>query len=332
MHRKTKSFVVGVDLGGTKILAAVFDHKLRILAREKKSTRPEPGARAVIDRVRECVNETLAAAAVPHPAVAAVGVGVPGMVDTERGIVRIAPNLFWKEVPCAKLLGRSLHIPVVVVNDVQAGTLAVQRLGAGRKLRDFVCMFIGTGIGGGLVLRGESYRGAGGMGGEVGHMVVVARDGPRCGCGNRGCLEAVASRGAIVRRVISAMEKGRKSVVHDLCDGDTSRVRSRILAEAYREGDKLVREVIHDACEYLGIGAANLINVLNPQAVILGGGLIEALGGTMLPRIAKAARAHVIGASADRVRILDSGLGDDAGILGSGLAALEARGDARLAA
>jgi glucokinase len=152
-------------------------------------------------------------------------------------------------------------------------------------------------------------------------MVVVAHDGPKCGCGNRGCLEAVASRSAIVRRIVAAMEKGRKTVVRDLCDGDTSRIRSRILAEAYREGDKLVREVIDDACEYLGIGAANLINVLNPQAVILGGGLIEALGDKLLPRIAKAARAHVMAASAERVRILDSGLGDDAGILGSAIAA-----------
>ena len=131
-------------------------------------------------------------------------------------------------------------------------------------------MFIGTGIGGGMVIRGEQYRGAGGMGGEIGHMVVMAHDGPKCGCGNRGCLEAVASRSAIVRRVVTAMEKGRKSVVRELCDGDANRIRSRILAEAYREGDKLVREIIDDACDYIGIGAANLINVLNPQAVIQG--------------------------------------------------------------
>lgn len=317
----SKCFLVGVDLGGTKILAAVLDQRLRIFAREKKSTRPELGPRGVIERIAECVNEALAAAAVPHAAVAAVGVGVPGMVDTERGIVRVAPNLRWRDVPFARLLSKRLHISVVVVNDVQAGTMAVQRLGAGRKLRDFVCMFIGTGIGGGLVLGGAPYRGANGMGGEIGHMVVVHRDGPKCGCGNRGCLEAVASRSAVVRRIISAMEKGRKSVVCELCDGDASRIRSRILARAYREGDELVREVIHQTCEYLGIGAANLINVLNPQAVILGGGLIEALGDRMLPRVTKAARAHTIAANAERVRVLDSGLGDDAGVLGSALAA-----------
>ncbi len=314
-------FVVGVDLGGTKILAAVFDKRHRILAREKKSTQAALGAHGVIKRVAECVNEALAAAAVPHSAVAALGIGVPGMVDAKRGVVHVAPNLGWHDVPLGKLLSKRIQIPVVVVNDVQAGTIAVKELGAGRGLRDFVCMFIGTGIGGGLVVRGEMYRGAGGMGGEIGHMVVVAHDGPKCGCGNRGCLEAVASRSAVVRRIVSAMEKGRKTVVRDLCDGDTMRVRSRILAEAYREGDKLVREVIDDTCEYIGIGAANLINVLNPQAVILGGGLMQALGDKMLPRIAKAARAHTIAASDKRVRILDSGLGDDAGILGGALAA-----------
>jgi glucokinase len=182
-------------------------------------------------------------------------------------------------------------------------------------------MFIGTGIGGGLVVRGELYRGSGGLAGEIGHMVVVAHDGPRCGCGNRGCLEAVASRSAIVRRVVAAMEKGKKSVVRDLCDGNPARIRSQILAEAYREGDTVVTEIIHDACEYIGIGAANLINILNPQAVILGGGLIEALGNRMLPRITKAAVAHTIAASPKRVRIKDSGLGDDAGVLGAALAA-----------
>jgi glucokinase len=313
--------VVGVDLGGTKIRAAVFDDQHRILAREKKGTRAELGPQAVIERAAECVSEALAAAALPHTAVAAVGVGVPGMIDTRRGTVLVAPNLHWRNVPFAKLLSKRLHIPVAVVNDVQAGTMAVQRFGAGRKLQDFVCMFIGTGIGGGLVLRGEQYRGAGGMGGEIGHMVVVAYLGPKCGCGNYGCLEAVASRSAIVRRIIKAMDDGQKSIIRTLCDGDTSRIRSRILAEAYRQDDKLVREIINDASHYIGIGAANLINILNPQAVILGGGLIEALGKRMLPRIMKAAFAHTIAASDERVNILDSGLGDDAGILGGALAA-----------
>ena len=317
----SKRFVVGVDLGGTKILAAVFDERHQILAREKKGTRPELGPHTVIVRAAECVNEALAAAALPHTAVSAVGVGVPGMVDARRGRVLVAPNLHWRNFPFAKLLSKQLHIPVAVVNDVQAGTMAVQHFGAGRDLQDFVCMFIGTGIGGGLVLRGQLYRGTGGMGGEIGHMVVVAQFGPKCGCGNRGCLEAVASRGAIVRRVIAAMDDGQKSIVRDLCDGDTSRIRSRILAEAYRRDDKLVREIIHDACHFIGIGAANLINVLNPQAVILGGGMIEALGNRMLPRIAKAAYAHTIAADNKRVNILDTGLGDDAGILGGALAA-----------
>jgi glucokinase len=233
----------------------------------------------------------------------------------------MAPNLKWRNLPFSKLLEKRLGIAVAVVNDVQAGTMAVQQLGAGRGLRDFVCMFIGTGIGGGLVLNGELYRGSSGMGGEIGHMVVVPDDGPQCGCGNRGCLEAVASRSAIVRRVVVAMERGKKTLVRDLCDGNTGRIRSRILAEAYRAGDKVVVDIIDEACDYIGIGAANLINVLNPEAVILGGGLIQALGDRMLPRIARSARSHVIAASDDRVRIRDSGLGDDAGVLGGALAA-----------
>lgn len=316
-----KTFAVGLDLGGTKILAAVYDGRNRLLAREKKSTKPDLGPEAVLNRIAECVNEALAVSAVPHTSVCAIGVGVPGMVDTRSGVVRVAPNLRWQNFPFGKLLSARLHIPVVVVNDVQAGTTAVQHLGAGRKLKDFVCMFIGTGIGGGIVIGGQQYRGSTGMGGEIGHMAVIAHGGPKCGCGNRGCLEAVASRGAIVRRVIEEMKDGRKSVVYDMCDGDPRRIRSRIIAEAYLEGDKLVREIIDDACDYIGIGAANLINVLNPQAVILGGGLIEALGDKMLPRIRKSAWSHVIGATNERVKIVDSGLGDDAGVLGGALVA-----------
>jgi glucokinase len=318
---KKRHHIVGVDLGGTKILAAVFDERGRLLSREKKATKPQLGAAAVIQRVEECVHEALAAAAIPHTGVAALGIGVPGPIDPKGEIVRVAPNLHWKDVPLARLLRKHLDVPVTVVNDVQAGTMAVGAFGAGRHLKNFACMFVGTGLGGGVVINGELYRGSTGMAGEVGHMVVVPEDGPKCGCGNRGCLEAVASRTAIVRRIVNEIEDGRKSVVKELCDGDLKRIRSRILATAYREGDELVREVLHEAADYIGMGAANLINVLNPQAVILGGGVIEALGDRLLPRITKSAWAHVIAPTPQRVNIRDSGLGDDAGILGAALAA-----------
>lgn len=316
-----KKSYIGVDLGGTKILAAVFDERGKILSREKKATKPELGAAVVIERVEECIHEALAAAALPHTEVAALGIGVPGLVDTKGTTVATAPNLHWQNVPLARILRKRLDVPVTVVNDVQAGTMAVGEYGTGRGLKHFACMFVGTGLGGGIVINGELYRGSLGMAGEVGHMVVVPEDGPKCGCGNRGCLEAVASRSAIVRRIVREIEDGRKSEVSKLCDGDLRRIRSRILSEAYRHGDELVREVLHDASDYIGIGAANLINVLNPQAIILGGGVIEALGDRLLPRITKSAWAHVIAPSDQRIRIKDTGLGDDAGILGAALAA-----------
>ena len=319
--RRQRKYFVGVDLGGTKILAAVFDEHGKLLSREKKNTKSELGLTGVLQRVEECIHEALAAAALPHTAITALGIGVPGPIDAKGEIVRVAPNLRWSNVPLARLLGKRLGIPVTVVNDVQAGTLAVGEYGAGRGLKNFACMFIGTGLGGGIVIAGQLYRGSTGMAGEVGHMTVIPEDGPKCGCGNRGCLEAVASRSAIVRRIVREIDGGRKSVVKQLCDGDLTRIRSRILSTAYRQGDDLVREVIHDVCHYTGIGAAMLINALHPQAVILGGGVIEALGDRMLPRITKSAWAHVIAPSPERVRIKDTGLGDDAGILGAALAA-----------
>ena len=319
--RRAGKHYLGVDLGGTKILAAVFDDRGKLLSREKKATKPELGLTGVLQRVEECIHEALATAALPHTAITALGIGVPGLVDTKGEIVRIAANLGWHNVPLARLLKRRLDIPVTVVNDVQAGTLAVGEYGTGRGLKSFVCMFIGTGLGGGIVLDGQLYRGSTGMAGEVGHMPVIPDGGPKCGCGHRGCLEAVASRSAIVRRIVREIEEGRESVVTQLCDDDLTRLRSRILSTAYRQGDELVREVIHEVCHYTGIGAAMLINALNPQAVILGGGVIEALGDRMLPRITRSAWSHVISASPDRIRIKDTGLGDDAGILGAALAA-----------
>ena len=319
--RPRQKHFIGVDLGGTKILAAVFDERGKILSREKKATKPALGQAVVIDRVEECIHEALAAAALPHTDIAALGIGVPGLIDTKAEVVRVAPNLHWSNVPLGRLLRKRLKVPVTVVNDVQAGTLAVGKYGTGRGLKNFVCMFVGTGLGGGIVINGELYRGSTGMAGEVGHMKVIAEDGPKCGCGNRGCLEAVASRSAIVRRIVREIEDGRKSEVTKLCDGDLRRIRSRILATAYRHGDGLIREVLNDACHYIGIGAANLINTLNPQAIILGGGVIEALGERLMPRITKAAWAHVIAPSDDRIQIKDTGLGDDAGILGAAWAA-----------
>lgn len=319
--RRRPKYFLGVDLGGTKILAAVFDERGKMLAREKKATKPELGNSVVFDRVEECIHEALATAALPHTEIAALGIGVPGLIDTKGEVVRVAPNLHWSNIPLARLLRNRLDIPVTLVNDVQAGTLAVGEYGTGRGLKHFACMFVGTGLGGGIVINGALYRGSTGMAGEVGHMVVLPDNGPKCGCGNRGCLEAVASRSAIVRRIVKEIQAGRKSAVPELCDGDLRRIRSRILSSAYRDGDELVREVIHDACHFLGIGAANLINALNPQAIILGGGVIEALGDRMLPRITKAAWAHVIAPSAERITIQDTGLGDDAGILGAALTA-----------
>lgn len=328
--QKPRPYYVGVDLGGTKILAAVFDRRNRLLSREKMDTKPERGPSVVIQRVTACVNAALAAAGVRHAAVAAGGVGVPGAIRTGTGLVLVAPNLHWTNVPFGRLLERRLGFPIRVVNDVQAGTLAVQQVGAGRRLRDFVCMFIGTGIGGGLVLGGTPYRGSTGMGGELGHMVVVQEGALRCGCGNRGCLETVASRSAIVRRIVNAIEKGRKTSLRDFYDGDVRTLRSRVIAEAYQRGDKLVRKVINEACGHLGVAAANLINLLDPQAVIFGGGLIEALGDRMLPLIRRTAEKHVMCLGRKRVRVCDSGLGDDAGIIGGLLVArTPLEGDAR---
>lgn len=183
--RKTQntehSFVVGVDVGGTKILTGVFDANLQIVALKKTRTRAEIGPQLMLKDLAETINETLASVNVARSAVQAIGIGVPGLIGFDRQTVLLAPNLNWTNVNVREHLFSYLRIPVVAINDVEAGTIAVQKLGAGRSFRHFVCIFVGTGVGGGIVLDGRSFRGVDGLGGEIGHMAILPRNGPEKG-------------------------------------------------------------------------------------------------------------------------------------------------------
>jgi glucokinase len=313
-------YLVGVDFGGTKIYAGVFDAKLSLVGSAKFSTKPQRGPGAVIERIGRCVRDAVDECDLTLKQVKAVGVGAPGVVDPESGKVLFAPNLNWKDVPLQKELQKDLDLPVFADNDCNLCALAVHAQELHGKPRYLVGIFLGTGIGGGLIINGELYGGASNAAGEIGHMIIQV-GGPKCSCGNEGCFEALASRTAIFRKILAAVKQGQKTVLTEALGDDLKGLRSGDLRRAIRRGDKLVEGIVQEAAEYTGLAVANLLNLLNPEVVALGGGVIEALEEEMMPTIAKVAREHAMPGTGKGTLIIASTLGDHAGIVGGAVLA-----------
>lgn len=319
---KNIPYVIGMDLGGTKILAAVVDKSGRIVTEVKFKTRAEKGPDVVIERIAETARQAAQKAGLAWTDVKGLGIGAPGPMDPETGVVYNPPNLpGWDEVSLGPRLSQALGVLVCVENDVNLGTLGEHALGAGRGTKDMVGIFVGTGVGGGLILNGQLHSGFRHAAAEVGHMIVLA-DGPVCGCGKRGCLEAVASRTAIERDIQAGLATGRKSLIPKLTNKGIRRLTSGVLAKALRQGDPLVTEIMSRAQWYLGLLTASIVNLIDPEMIVFGGGVVEALGEEFLTPIRTTARQYFIQqASADQVRITAAELGDHAGVLGAAVLA-----------
>jgi glucokinase len=322
-------YVVGVDLGGTKILAGVFNGSLECIGTSKVSTKAQRGLDAVVERIGRVVQDAVDEADLSLKQLAGVGIGAPGAVDFEAGTVIFAPNLEgWKDVPLKKALEKQLDVPVFVENDGNIAVLGVHVAELKAKPKNVVGVFVGTGIGGGLIINGELYSGYGHTAGEIGHMVLQV-DGPKCGCGNKGCFEALASRTAIFQQIKAAIKDGQKTLLTEMLGEDLADLRSGDLRKAIRRGDKFVDRIIESAAEYIGIASANLVNVLNPEVVVLGGGVIDALQDEMMSVIVETANDYAMPGTMKGVEIIASKLGDDAGITGG---AVLARKEAKKAA
>jgi glucokinase len=315
-----KDYVVGVDLGGTKILAGVFKPQLECLGRSKMSTKPQRGAKGVIERMAHCVEDAVDECDLSMKQVRGVGVGAPGAVDSENGRVIFAPNLGWTDVALKKELEAHLDLPVFIENDCNVCTLGVYETELDSKVRHAVGIFLGTGIGGGLILEGKLYSGFNRTAGEIGHMVLEV-GGPKCGCGNRGCFEALASRSAIFRKIQAAVKDGQNTVLTDMLGQNLTDMRSGDLRKAIRQGDKFVERVVEEAAEYTGIAVANLINLFNPEVVVLGGGVIAALEDEMMAIIVETAQDYAFSGTTKGIQIIPTKLGDDAGIVGAAVLA-----------
>lgn len=314
--------VLGIDLGGTKILAAVVDQSGEILASSKRKTKPHKGVDEVIQRIAKTAHEAVEAAGLDLDDIDAVGIGAPGVADFTHGVIEFAPNLEnWVNVPLGPKLGDLLGLPVIVENDVNAGTYGEATVGSGRDYRSIIGIFPGTGIGGGIVLDGQLWRGARSAGGEIGHMVVMV-DGPVCGCGRRGCIEALASRTAIERDIIGEIRGGRSSVITEMVDIESERITSGTLQDAIAAGDSVVIDVLERAARHLGIFTASLVNALDPECIIYGGGLIEACADMLLPIIREETYRYLIRPVApEDLPIVEAELGDDAVLLGAAMLA-----------
>jgi glucokinase len=311
---------VGVDLGGTKILSGLFDPTFNCVGQMKLSTKANRGADEVIKRIARCVRDLVDECDVSMKLVRGIGIGAPGAVDTQEGKVIFAPNLGWKDLPLKKELEKELDVPVFLENDCKLHALGVYEVEFKGKPRNMIGIFVGTGIGAGIIIDGKPFLGANGTAGEVGHMVIDI-NGPECGCGNRGCFEALASRRAIFRTLQSAVKKGQGTILTEMLGKDLEDLRSGDLRKAIRRGDKFVESVIEQAAEYIGIAVGNLINLLNPELIVLGGGVIEQLEQEMMGIIEKVARKRALAGTAKGIEIVATRLGDDAGITGGAVLA-----------
>jgi glucokinase len=312
---------MGVDLGGTKVEVARVHAAGTLIERLRRPTDVKDGVDAVEDEIVAAVRE-LEERAGSSPA--GIGIGVAGQIEQDSGIVRFAPNLEWHDVPLQSDLSRALRLPVVVANDVRAATWGEWLHGAGQGCDDLICLFIGTGIGGGIVSGGHMLSGCSNTAGELGHIPIDLH-GPECHCGNRGCLEAHAGGWAIARRAREAIagkpEAGARLL--EMAGGRPDDVTAQIVAEAAHQGDPLAQKLVDEVAEALIAGATGLVNAFNPCRLILGGGVMEGMP-ELLDRIDGGVRQRALAAARDPLQVLPAQLHNDAGVVGAAALALRA--------
>jgi len=317
-----KDVVAGVDLGGTSIKLAIADSQGGLLFSQSIDTDSHRGPSDVIERMAQSIARMLAN--IPAAKLAAVGVGVPGLVDTKSGVTKFLPNLWtqWREIAVGSMLTERLGCPVRLLNDASTATLGELRFGHGKDLPGVTMAFfsIGTGIGGGVAIDGTLRLGPIGAAGELGHQTMVA-DGLLCGCGNLGCLETLASGAALVAEGVRLLKCGLAPHLSRLTRGDLSAVSPKLMAEAATE-DPAVMQTIQRSANYIGIAAANVVSILHPDLIVFGGGVSE-MGAVLLEPVARVVHQRVKMFPTDGVRIERSILGDQAGIVGAIALALE---------
>jgi len=314
--RSKEKLYLGVDVGGTKILAALVRPCGTIVARERCDTPRGASPRDTLKAILAAMKGALAEGDAESDDLAAIGLAIPGVVDPDRGRVVVTPNMNLTGVAVRAAVRKSFDVPVAVGNDVNLGTLGEKWLGAARGAASVVGIFVGTGIGGGVIVEDRLVRGAREAAGEIGHIVMLP-GGPRCGCGNRGCLEAVASRSAIERELRKAMAAGRRTVLRKLVGGAKGPIKSKLLKRALKAKDPVVTEVMRRASQFLGYACLTVRHLVDPDIIVLGGGVVEACGDFVVPIVQKIVASDALPGARRGGEIVRSALGDDAVALGA---------------
>ena len=307
---------IGFDLGGTKMLAVVFDDKLRVLAKKRRKTRATDGEQVGLERLAETITMALEEAKVLPEEVAGIGAGVPGPLDLQKGVILEAPNLGWKNVGLQEFLEKRFNCPTRICNDVDAGVFGEYTSGAAQGQRCVLGVFPGTGIGGGCVYEGRIFRGTRSSCMEVGFLQMTT-EGAAAGIGPAGTLEGLASRLAIAAEAAKAVFRGQAPALKELAGTDLGRIRSSALAKSIELGDKVIEQIVRRAAEQVGRGIGSLINILAPDVVVLGGGLVEAMPKLYLDGVRDGVRRNVLPSLADCAKLKVSELGDLAGAVGA---------------
>jgi glucokinase len=307
---------IGFDLGGTKMLAIVFDSDFAPVVRKRRKTKGHEGVQSGIARIIETISEAIAEAGLERNNLRGIGLGSAGPLDLDEGIILDAPNLGWKDVRMKSILEKEFGCPAIVLNDVDAGVYGEYRFGAARSSRCALGVFPGTGIGGGCVYDGKIFRGKTNSCMEIGHIQVVP-DGPLCGCGLRGCLESVASRLAIAAAAAQAAYRGQAPHLLEIAGTNLDEIRSGALADAISAGDSVVETIVRLAARHIGTAVATAVHLLAPDCIVLGGGLVEAMPELIVGEVTAAAKKKVLPSFAETFIVVPAELGDDSTAMGA---------------
>ena len=320
MNPTRSRYIIGVDLGGTNIVVgAMPEDGSREIAFRSSPTRAAEGEESVVERmiqmIEDVITVTMAETGAEREDFIGIGVGAPGPLDREKGVIITAPNLGWKMFPLRDRIQTATGLHTTLDNDANCATIGEAWTGAARGAKNVIGVTIGTGIGGGIIIDGRLYHGSSDVAGEIGHMTIDST-GRRCGCGNYGCLEAYASGTAIAERAREALAGETEGVLLAMCEGQLPKVTAQMVYKAANEGDLIAIDVVRETARFLGAGIGALLNVLNPEVVVLAGGVVnagEALFGPLKVEIRRRAFAPAV----DACRIVPGALGGSAGVVGA---------------
>ena len=308
--------VLAIDVGGTKIRIAIISGKGKIIAKEQRLTLADEGLEAVTGRIISGIDRLLRLKNLAPSQLHSIGIAAAGAIDSEKGLITSSPNLpGWCDVPLRDIVKSKYGVDTFLINDASAAALGEHEFGAGRGVNNLIYLTVGTGIGGGIIIDGKLYLGPSGSAGEIGHMTIDV-NGQRCSCGNTGCLETLASGTAMAKEAIKRIKQGEKSSLTEIVGGKIENITADTVEVAARGGDSLASEVISEAATYLGVGMVNLVNIFNPEMVIVGGGVAK-MGDLLLNPARQVVQERAFQLPAQAVRIVQAQLGDDSGLLGA---------------